>query len=97
MVSPGEGGGKSALRLPWFVVGFFVLAAINSTGVVPAQVGDGMTTLATGLLVCAVTATGIRSPMQTLLQAGPKPLLIILIASLLALVLACATAAFLLR
>jgi uncharacterized integral membrane protein (TIGR00698 family) len=94
---PGEGGGKSALRLPWFVVGFFVLAALNSTGVVPVQVGQGAATIATGLLVCAVTATGIRSPMQTLLQAGPKPLLIIVGASVVALILSCATAAFLLR
>ena len=75
----------------------FALAAINSIGIVPAKVGKGATMLATGLLVCAVTATGIRSPMQTLLQSGPKPLLIILIASLVALVLACLTAGFLLR
>jgi uncharacterized integral membrane protein (TIGR00698 family) len=94
---PGEGGSRSALRLPWFVIGFFVLAAINSTGVVPAPIGQGAATVATGLLVCAVTATGIRSPMQTLLQAGPKPLLIILSASAVALVLSCATAALLLR
>ena len=93
---PGEGGGKSALRLPWFVVGFFVLAAINSTGIVPAAVGTGASNLATALLVCAVTATGIRSPMQTLLKAGPKPLLIIVIASAVALVLSGATAALLL-
>jgi len=94
---PGEDGNRAkAFSIPWFVIGFFALAAINSTGVVPAKVGEGATMLATGLLVCAVTATGIRSPMQTLLQAGPKPLLIILIASLVALVLACATAGFLL-
>jgi len=94
---PGEGGRAKAFNIPWFVVGFFVLAAINSTGVVPTRLGEGATTLATGLLVCAVTATGIRSPMQTLLQAGPKPLLVILIASVVALVLACLTAGFLLR
>jgi len=96
-VFPGEDGKRAnPLKLPWFVAGFFILAAINSTGIVPARVGDGATALATGLLVCAVTATGIRSPMQTLLKAGPKPLLIILIASLVALVLACLTAGFLL-
>jgi len=95
---PGEEGKRAnPLKLLWFVAGFFILAAINSTGVVPAQVGDGATALATGLLVCAVTATGIRSPMQTLLQSGPKPLLTILIASLVALVLACLTAGFLLH
>ena len=96
---PDEDGGraKKAVNIPWFVIGFFALAAINSTGIVPAKVGEGATMLATGLLVCAVTATGIRSPMQTLLQSGPKPLLIILIASLAALLLACLTAGFLLR
>ena len=93
---PGEGAAKSAFRLPWFVVGFFVLAGINSTGIVPPAVGSGATSLATALLVCAVTATGIRSPMQTLLKAGPKPLLMILVASAVALMLSCATAAFLL-
>ena len=95
---PAEDGKRAkAFNIPWFVIGFFALAAINSTGVVPPRVGEGATMLATGLLVCAVTATGIRSPMQTLLQSGPKPLLIILIASLVALLLACLTAGFLLR
>ena len=92
-----DGKPAKALNIPWFVIGFFALAAINSTGIVPAKVGEGATMAATGLLVCAVTATGIRSPMQTLLQSGPKPLLIILIASLVALLLACLTAGFLLR
>jgi uncharacterized integral membrane protein (TIGR00698 family) len=95
---PGQDGSRAkALNLPWFVVGFFALAAINSTGIVPVRVGEGATALATGLLVCAVTATGIRSPMQTLLKAGPKPLLVILLASMMALVLACLTAGVLLR
>lgn len=94
---PQQGGkGPSAFRIPWFVVGFFLLAALNSTGIVPPSVGRGATSLATALLVCAVTATGIRSPMQTLLKSGPKPLLIILVASALALGLACAVAATLL-
>jgi uncharacterized integral membrane protein (TIGR00698 family) len=94
---PQQGGkGPSAFRIPWFVVGFFLLAALNSTGIVPPSVGHGATSLATALLVCAVTATGIRSPMQTLLKSGPKPLLIILVASALALGLACAVAATLL-
>jgi uncharacterized integral membrane protein (TIGR00698 family) len=94
---PGEGASRSAFRVPWFVVGFFVFAAINSTGFVPAPVGTGATTLATALLVCAVTATGIRSPMQSLLKSGAKPLLIIVAASAVALALACAVAGLLLR
>jgi uncharacterized integral membrane protein (TIGR00698 family) len=93
---PSEGGSrKSAIGIPWFVVGFFVLAAVNSTGLVPTRLGDGASTLASVMLVCAVTATGIRSPMNSLLGNGPKPLLVILIASLVALVLACVAAVFL--
>ena len=37
------------------------------------------------LLACAVTATGIRSPMNSLLGSGAKPLLVIIAATLVAL------------
>ena len=92
----GDAAGKQPL-LPWYVAGFFVFAAINSTGFVPARVGQGTTDLATSLLVCAVTATGIRSPMASLLESGPRPLLIIGIASVVALSLSCAAAALLIH
>ena len=50
-------GWRGGVALPWFVVGFFVLAAVNSTGVIPATVVDRTQQLATALLACAVTAT----------------------------------------
>jgi uncharacterized integral membrane protein (TIGR00698 family) len=81
--------------LPWFVIGFFAMAALNSTGLVPAPVTDGAQAVGAGCLACAVAATGIRSPMAALLKAGPRPLLVILAASLTALLLA-GTAAWLL-
>jgi uncharacterized integral membrane protein (TIGR00698 family) len=80
--------------LPWFVVGFFGLAAVNSFGLIPAVLASGASKGATALLACAVTATGIRSNMQTLTQTGPRPLLAIVIASVLALALSAAAAAF---
>ncbi len=94
---PREGRKESPFRPPWFVVGFFVLSAVNSARLVPAAVGQGASGLATALLICAVTATGIRSPMQTLLKAGPKPLLTIVVSSMVALLLAGMTAGLLLR
>jgi len=107
---PGEGGAgavrstgggvkrwRAAITLPWFVIGFFVLAAVNSTGVIPALVADGTQQVATALLACAVTATGMRSPMQSLLVHGTKPLLVIAAATLVALVLATLGALFLIR
>ena len=98
----GEGGAKAARRkfgdvLPWFVVGFFVVAAVNSTGVIPKLASDLSSTGATWLLATAVTATGIRSNMQSLMRSGPKPLVVIACATLMALGLAAAAAAFLIR
>ena len=52
---------------------------------------------ATWLLACAVTATGIRSPMASLLATGPRPLLVIGISTLTALVLSVLAAGLLLR
>ena len=95
---PAEEGSKAKVAaLPWFVIGFFVLAGINSTGIVPHVVSDGAQKLATGCLACAVTATGIRSPMQTLLEHGPRPLIVIVSATMVALLLALAVAVLLIR
>lgn len=92
----GEDGARAkGPGLPWFVVGFFVLAGINSFGVIPAVAASGAEKLATGLLAAAVTATAIRSPLSQLLEAGPRPLLVILAATLVALGLALGAAWFL--
>lgn len=88
---PAEGKTKG-VGLPWFVAGFFLFAAINSAGVVPAALGDASAKTASWLLAAAVTATGIRSPMQELLTQGLKPLLVVLVCTLLALGLALAAA-----
>ena len=80
--------GKRPPSLPWFVVGFFVMALVNSIGMIPAPVAHGTEQVAAGCLACAVAATGIRSPMATLMSTGAKPLVVIGAASLTALVLA---------
>lgn len=75
---PAQKGGKARLAgPPWFVLGFFGIAAINSVGLVPVAIGHAAEDGAAALLACAVTATGIRSPMQSLLEGGPRPLLVI--------------------
>ena len=87
----GEGHAKGP-GVPWFVIGFFVLAGINSFGVIPAVVATGAERVAAAMLAAAVTATAIRSPLSQLLEAGPKPLLVILAATLVAFGLALAAA-----
>jgi uncharacterized integral membrane protein (TIGR00698 family) len=95
MFLPRDGGRAKGPGLPWFVVGFFVLAGINSLGVIPVVVAGGAEKIAAGLLAAAVTATAIRSPLSQLLEAGPRPLFVILAASLVAFILALGAAVFL--
>ena len=91
---PSEVGRAKGPGLPWFVIGFFVVAGVHSTGVIPPIVATGAEKLATAALAAAVTATAIRSPMRQLLEAGPKPLLVIGIATLAALALSGLVAVF---
>ncbi|MFX7792892.1 putative sulfate exporter family transporter, partial [Acinetobacter baumannii] len=72
-----DGARAKGPGLPWFVVGFFVFAGVNSLGVVPAIVASAAEKAAAAMLACAVTATAIRSPMGQLLETGPRPLLVI--------------------
>ncbi|WP_293875826.1 MULTISPECIES: putative sulfate exporter family transporter [unclassified Sphingomonas] len=89
---PASGGARTKLSVPWFVTGFFVVAAVNSVVPVPAVIGRSAQTLATAFLACAVAATGIRAPMQALLGTGIKPLLVIVASSAVALALSFAAA-----
>ena len=93
-----RGGSSKTMTspLPWFVAGFFVLAGVNSTGIIPHAVGRGAELGATACLACAVAATGIRAPMASLLGTGPRPLLVIVASSLVALLLSMLAARLLL-
>ena len=90
----GERG--KGVGVPWFVVGFFAMAAINSTGAIPAAAASIAEQAAAALLAAAVTATAIRSPLAQLLQAGTRPMLTIAAATLAALVLSAVAAGLLL-
>ncbi|RJF94298.1 putative sulfate exporter family transporter [Sphingomonas cavernae] len=93
---PTEGAKRTAyFRLPWFVIGFFALAALNSAITIPAMVGDIAQQTASAMLACAVAATGMRSPMNTLLDSGPRPMLAVVIPTVVALALAAMAAALL--
>ena len=92
---PRGAGGAKGPGIPWFVVGFFVLAGVNSFGVIPVVVASGAEKIATGLLAAAVTATAVRSPLSQLLEAGPRPLLVILASTLVAFALSLLAALYL--
>lgn len=94
LMFPGEGGKAKGPGIPWFVVGFFIVAGVHSLELIPTIVASASEKLATAALAAAVTATAIRSPMRQLLEAGPKPLLVIGAATIAALLLSGMAAIF---
>lgn len=91
---PTEAGTKS-YGIPWFVIGFFVMAGVNSMGIIPLAAADAMAKSASAMLAAAVTATAIRSPLGKLLETGSRPLTVTVAATLFAFLLALAAANFL--
>lgn len=71
----------SPVAMPWFIVGFFALAAINSAGGVPPLAGEMARYGVIALVSCAVAATGIQAPLRSLRELGARSLLVIGIAT----------------
>jgi hypothetical protein len=65
-----EAGAPKPPLLPWFVVAFAILVAINSVGLIPAVVQKGLQTLSTWLLVIAMSAIGMKSHMKEVASVG---------------------------
>lgn len=75
----GAAGGKpqrSAITIPWFAVGFVVVAGIHSLGVLPAPLVQTGVQLDTILLTLAMAALGLTTHVGAVRAAGTKPLLL---------------------
>ncbi|WP_176473910.1 YeiH family protein [Actibacterium ureilyticum] len=72
LVPVGAGRGAGRFALPWFVLAFVALMALNQVVAVPVAVTDASRTVSTVLLICAVAALGLNSAPRKLLRAsGP--------------------------
>ncbi len=76
------GAKRAAPAVPWFVAGFFIVAGINSTGIIPVAVSHFAAEAAAMMLAVSVAATAIRSPLAEIMKTGPKPLIVIAVATL---------------
>ncbi|UTW12378.1 YeiH family protein [Marinobacterium rhizophilum] len=71
-----DAGGKKPPLLPWFAVGFILLACLNSTGwLTPSLQGLG-SDLSRGCLVIAISALGMKTRLGELAAVGIKPILL---------------------
>jgi uncharacterized integral membrane protein (TIGR00698 family) len=82
-LAPGAGGGGSAKApVPWFVLGFAALVAVNSLVTVPAGMRAALGVVAVVLLSMALAALGLAADIGKLRAKGAKPLLLGLLATL---------------
>ncbi len=81
-----EGGASGPswqrLALPWFIVGFLAVLTLNSLVPVPEWFRDQALTASKALLLLAVTATALRTRLDTLLEIGWRALMPTVAASL---------------
>ena len=85
---PEPGAARARIGVPWFVLGFFALCALHSLVGLPQASLDTAKPVATGLLLLAVTATGIRSPLNLLLEQGWRASLPVVVATFVSFALA---------
>jgi len=66
---------KNVPLLPLFLVAFMVLVAANSFGWIGEDVVATLSTISRWCLLCAVSALGIRTSIGSLAVVGPRPLI----------------------
>ncbi|MGB3416701.1 MAG: putative sulfate exporter family transporter [Mesorhizobium sp.] len=68
--------GKEIALVPFFVVGFLVLAVVNSLGIVPDAIREPIVVATPVLLTAAMAALGLGTSVSKLRQHGLPPLLL---------------------
>jgi uncharacterized integral membrane protein (TIGR00698 family) len=65
---------RVATLVPWFLIGFLIVVAVGSLGLIPAGVRSGTQTTALFLITVALSAIGMSTDVAALRRAGAKPL-----------------------
>jgi uncharacterized membrane protein YadS len=73
-----HGGAASSAKppMPWFLVGFIALVAVNSVVVVPPDVKNIIVPVTTFLLSVSLAAMGLETDISKLKAKGLRPLLL---------------------
>ncbi len=66
---------KFSKLFPWFILGFLVLAVVNSLGVIPAAVSGTAKSLSKFLMVAALAAIGLNSSFKDMKKSGIQPMI----------------------
>ena len=80
------------LRLPWFILGFLAVAAVNSLVAIPKPVQGTANSAAQALLLLAIVATAMKARLHLLLDQGWRSFAPIVVATLTSFLLSLAAA-----
>lgn len=75
--TPDEGGARPPL-IPGFVIGFLVLATMNSFGLIPLVVSDLLSEASRWLLLTAIAAVGMKTNLKKVLAVGGPAIALII-------------------
>ena len=62
--------------VPWFLIGFLVLAAVNSVGLVPDVAHEPLATAASFCITVALCGVGAATDLAGLRRTGPRPMVL---------------------
>ena len=63
--------------LPGFIAAFLVLAVLNSSGIIPPWVSQGMAELSRWALLIAIAAVGMKTSLQRIFDVGGQAIILI--------------------
>lgn len=72
---PQEGQVKVKVKVPWYIIGFFIVSLINSLGLIPEAVASTAHFVGGEFEVIALAAIGMRVKFKDLIKEGPKAML----------------------
>lgn len=73
----GERRRVNVFRLvPWFLIGFILVAAVNSIGFIPEAIHPTLSTISVFLITIALAAIGLSTDLAGFKKAGARPLIL---------------------
>jgi uncharacterized membrane protein YadS len=75
-VAPSTAAVSVRRLVPWFLVGFIMLATANSIGLVPTAAHHDLARVSTFLITLALSAIGLSTDLAGFRRTGPRPLLL---------------------
>ena len=74
LFADGKASGGVKAGVPWFIIGFFVLAGLNTLGLVPAQMSAAAKFVSGQFEIIALAAIDMRVKFRDLVREGPRAL-----------------------